>query len=583
MMDSHTSSSRAISARYPLYVYLVLIGVVCDMMFMHYNTMSVKNRVVELEHQHGITLQHLSRVQRFASTQQHIYNQIVRSNHKNIQQRVKRGIEEKSKPVFAALDALRTQVLRLLNHAVVNKGSCMNATLVCKKGERGERGPVGPRGLKGETGAKGDRGFTGQNGQRGMDGARGQKGQKGDRGSPGKSLEQPKIARKYRNEVTARESTTLTLKCETSGYPTPTIQWVIDRKKLDSRYTFPRRGVLFITKVQRSDDGTIKCIAENILGKDTISIQLVVHTKPKVILTSRTLIATKGIPFKAVCSASGNPYPTLKWKRGLGGYGKGIAQSHLSKNRKSLILRIAKPSASNSGWYGCEAKNYIGRSLRSFYLKVIEARDCSGYKHNKKSGIYVINPDGKKPFRVYCDMTTGKGGWTVIQRRADGSVDFYRKWNDYKLGFGNLKNEFWLGNDKIHRLTKGRNMMIRFDLEDFSGKKVYAEYKLFYIDGEKDNYRLHVGSYSGTAGDSLTHHNGMQFSTKDRDHDVWSSGSCAITYSGAWWYKACHYSNLNGRYLKGSHKSFANGVNWYHFKGYHYSLKKTEMKIRPLV
>ena len=558
-MDSHTSSSRVTSARYPLFVYLILIGVVCDMMFIHYNTKSesekLKSRIVELEHQHGLTLQHLSRVRRFASTQKHIYNQIVQKYDKSITHRVRRGIEEKNKPILAVLNALRAQILHLLNDNVITKNSCRNATLVCKKGDKGARGPRGPRGYKGE---------------------------KGDRGPRGKSLAQPKIARKYRNEVTARESTNLTLKCEASGYPTPTIQWVIDRKKLDSRYTFPKRGVLFIIKVRRSDDGTIKCIAENTLGKDTISIKLVVHTKPKVILKSRTLIATKGTPFKAVCIARGNPYPTLKWKRGLGGYGKGIAQSHLSKDRKSLILRIAKPSASYSGWYTCEAKNYVGRSVRSLFLKVIQAKDCSSYKHNKKSGIYVVNPDGKKPFRVYCDMKTGKGGWTVIQRRADGSVDFYRMWNDYKLGFGNLKNEFWLGNDKIHRLTKRKNMMIRFDLEDFSGKKVYAEYKLFYIDGEKDNYRLHVKSYSGTAGDSFTAHNGMQFTTWDRDHDKWIH-NCATAYSGAWWYTACHASNLNGRYFKGSHKSYANGVNWYHFRGLYYSLKKTEMKIRPLV
>ena len=161
-------------------------------------------------------------------------------------------------------------------------------------------------------------------------------------------------------------------------------------------------------------------------------------------------------------------------------------------------------------------------------------------------------------------------------------LTFYRKWNDYKLGFGNLKNEFWLGNDEIHRLTKRENMMIRFDLEDFSGKQVYAEYNLFYFDGEKDNYRLHVKSYSGTAGDSFTGHNGMQFSTKDRDHDK-ATGNCATSFSGAWWYNKCHLSNLNGRYFKGSHKSYANGVNLLTFKGHHYSLKKTEMKLRPVM
>ena len=527
------------------------------MMFIHYKAKSeseeLKSRIVELEHQHGLTLQQLSRVRRFASTQKHIYNQLVEKYDKSIPHRLRRGIDEKTRPILAVLDAFRVQILQLFSDTSLNR-HCKNATLVCRQGEKGATGPVGPRGYKGE---------------------------KGDRGPRGQSLAQPTIVSKYRNEVTARESTNLTLKCEASGYPTPTIQWVIDRKKLDSRYKFPKRGVLIITKVRRSDDGTINCIAENILGKDTIFIRLVVHTKPKVILKSHTLIATKGIPFKAVCNARGKPYPTLKWKRGLGGYGKAIAQSHLSKDRKSLILRIAKPSTSDSGWYVCEAKNYIGRSVGSFYLKVIQAKDCSGYKGNRKSGIYVINPDGRKPFRVYCDMKTSRGGWTVIQRRADGSVDFYRKWNDYKLGFGNLKNEFWLGNDKIHRLTKRKNMMIRFDLEDFNGKKVYAEYKLFYIDGEKDNYRLHVKSYSGTAGDSMTYHNGMQFSTKDRDRDQ-ASGNCATRYSGAWWYKACYYSSLNGKYFKGPHASNANGVSWYHFTGHRYSLKKTEMKIRPL-
>ena len=86
---------------------------------------------------------------------------------------------------------------------------------------------------------------------------------------------------------------------------------------------------------------------------------------------------------------------------------------------------------------------------------------------------------------------------------------------------------------------------------------------------------------SGDAGDSLGYHNGMKFSTKDRDNDLAYEGSCAQRFKGAWWYQTCHYSNLNGLYLRASHTSRANGVNWYHWRGYYYSLQKTEMKIRP--
>ena len=87
--------------------------------------------------------------------------------------------------------------------------------------------------------------------------------------------------------------------------------------------------------------------------------------------------------------------------------------------------------------------------------------------------------------------------------------------------------------------------------------------------------------FLGTAGDSLSYHHGMAFSTKDRDNDK-DGGNCATKYKGAWWYKHCHSSNLNGRYLQGKHSSFANGVNWYHCKGHHYSAKRAEMKIKPV-
>ena len=105
--------------------------------------------------------------------------------------------------------------------------------------------------------------------------------------------------------------------------------------------------------------------------------------------------------------------------------------------------------------------------------------------------------------KVFCDMTTDGGGWTVLQRRLDGSVNFYRGWRVYKKGFGNLNGEFWLGNDNLHRLTTTDNVTLRVDLEDFDGNITYAEYTTFKVANESDKYRLLVGGYKGTAGDSM--------------------------------------------------------------------------------
>ncbi|KAL9989434.1 hypothetical protein ACROYT_G004000 [Oculina patagonica] len=198
---------------------------------------------------------------------------------------------------------------------------------------------------------------------------------------------------------------------------------------------------------------------------------------------------------------------------------------------------------------------------------------------DKISGVYKIDPDGLGEYEVFCDQKTAGGGWTVFQKRRDGSVDFFRAWDDYKRGFGNLNGEFWLGLDKIHRLTVSRSNKLRVDLEDIHGKTTFAEYSSFSVTSERAKYQLNLGSYSGTAGDSLSYHRGSAFSTKDRDNDDWSSGSCALGRKGAWWYKVCAYSNLNGLYLNG--KESGQGMQWYYWKNNSESFKRSEMKIRP--
>ncbi|XP_033635632.1 ficolin-2-like isoform X2 [Asterias rubens] len=210
-------------------------------------------------------------------------------------------------------------------------------------------------------------------------------------------------------------------------------------------------------------------------------------------------------------------------------------------------------------------------------------KDCSDILASgvSISGVYTVHPlDSGEAFQVYCDMETDGGGWTVFQRRNDGSVDFYLDFASYSRGFGNLEGEFWLGNDNLHRLTAQGEYELRVDLSDFESESRFAKYDSFSVADVNDKYRMTLGIYSGTAGDSLIYHNNQQFSTQDQDNDVDNSRHCAQKFNGAWWYRDCYYSNLNGGYLSGTTTEYARGAAWYHWKGWYYSLKTSEMKIR---
>ncbi|XP_077972537.1 fibrinogen-like protein A [Styela clava] len=221
------------------------------------------------------------------------------------------------------------------------------------------------------------------------------------------------------------------------------------------------------------------------------------------------------------------------------------------------------------------------------YLSQALPADCSEYRENLsrlgrrvsagKETIYIIL-DGAIA-SVNCDFNESNS-WTVIQRRMDGSVDFYRGWEEYKKGFGNPDGELWLGLDKLHRMTSRKNYSLRIDLLNWEGERRYAAYSTFRI-GDKDSYyRLTVSGYSGNAKDGMNYHNGMSFTTHDRDNDRGSS-NCAVSYHGAWWYKFCYHANLNGKYYKSSSGPGGNGVSWQLWDGDNYSLKFVEMKIKP--
>ncbi|XP_050837085.1 tenascin isoform X3 [Serinus canaria] len=207
-------------------------------------------------------------------------------------------------------------------------------------------------------------------------------------------------------------------------------------------------------------------------------------------------------------------------------------------------------------------------------------KDCSQALLNGEttSGLYTIylNGDKAQPLQVFCDMGEDGGGWIVFLRRQNGKQDFYKNWSSYVAGFGDPKDEFWIGLENLHKITSQGQYELRVDLRD-KGDTAYAVYERFSVGDAKSRYRLRVDGYSGTAGDSMTYHNGRSFSTFDKDHDS-AITNCALSYKGAFWYKNCHRVNLMGRYGDNSHSQ---GVNWFHWKGHEYSIQFAEMKLRP--
>lgn len=152
------------------------------------------------------------------------------------------------------------------------------------------------------------------------------------------------------------------------------------------------------------------------------------------------------------------------------------------------------------------------------------------------NGIFTVNVTGHTPFPVYCESHIAGPGWTVIQRRIDGNLNFYRNWAQYKVGFGNISSEFFIGLDKLHAITASRPHELYIELEDFDGNTRFARYDDFLVSSESESYSLaKLGAYSGDAGDSLRDHAGHKFSTFDRDNDGLGS-VCSEEMLGAWWY-----------------------------------------------
>ena len=241
------------------------------------------------------------------------------------------------------------------------------------------------------------------------------------------------------------------------------------------------------------------------------------------------------------------------------------------------------------------------RVLKKYYCDCqnLQAKpDCLEHKQVgvKINGIYKIHQKILKIIQVYCDQTTDGGEWTVFQRRIDGSVNFFGE--QYKQGFGNLQNEFWLGNENIFTLTlQGlypRGNELRIDVINAKKIRKSARFANFHITIAANKYALLVSGYTVTLNDGFKFHNRQKFSTFYSDNDSHSTVNCASLLFGSWWFNgfnACQNSHLNWKYYSGGKMAFDissknilvhSGIHWYSngFNGASDSLMSAEMKVR---
>ena len=246
----------------------------------------------------------------------------------------------------------------------------------------------------------------------------------------------------------------------------------------------------------------------------------------------------------------------------------------------------------NEAWT-CKLYNFLSEDFKK-YLKPAKGReivspypkkypkDCVDLKQMgfEKDGVYSISiRENESPRKVFCGMETDGGGWIVIQKRFDGSVDFNRNWTDYRNGFGNIdvNGEYWLGNEFVHQYTSMYETNLILEAVTFGGEKNTTKLQSFKLSDEVSKYIFEFGTCEGLCSLAL---NKRKFSTPDQDNDG-SIKHCAAMF-GAWWHKNCFWVNFNGKYSNTNPVPHWTGITWKEFRGSAESLKETKMMVRRI-
>ena len=214
----------------------------------------------------------------------------------------------------------------------------------------------------------------------------------------------------------------------------------------------------------------------------------------------------------------------------------------------------------------------VSRPFRNRNLFLFQSVSCEGRTK------FLIDHNGHDRI-IYCNDS-----WLVVQSRHRCQQSFNLNWTEYKSGFGTLETDYWMGLDLLASLTANRSYQALFKLTNTTGT-YEARYSKFHVGNESTHFILSVDGYSGEAGDALRNPqfdysaNGKPFSTPDRDHDIWTGGSCAVDRKSGWWYGYCGFS-INEPCP--SMKNRWNGMHWPPTSALNVPLTATEMMVQPV-
>jgi len=151
----------------------------------------------------------------------------------------------------------------------------------------------------------------------------------------------------------------------------------------------------------------------------------------------------------------------------------------------------------------------------------------------------------------------------LVQQNMNGSDFFNRSWAEFKVGFNDTRGNYWLGNERLHKLTNSGLYKLKFDLQEYdNGTRYYAEYSTFVVLSEASNYSMTVSGYSGNLGDAFSYHDGMMFTTFDRDNDLYVT-NCAVRNAGGFWNKHCSTASVNNARGHGDNFRWNGGENFF--------------------